>query len=153
MQTYDYIIVGAGSAGCVLAERLTASGRHKVLLIEAGGRGRSPWIALPLGYGKTFFHPTLNWRYSAEPEEALAVTVSGIPESVSGAADGSASLEISGGDAPYTVYWSNGATTPEIAGLPAGEYCAGVSDANDCVMEVCIELVWMPELGRVQVDQ
>ncbi|MDA0961896.1 MAG: GMC family oxidoreductase N-terminal domain-containing protein [Proteobacteria bacterium] len=72
MQTYDYIIVGAGSAGCVLAERLTASGRHKVLLIEAGGRGHSPWIALPLGYGKTFFHPTLNWKYTAEPEDALA---------------------------------------------------------------------------------
>lgn len=69
---YDYIIVGAGSAGCVLAERLSASGCHKVLVLEAGGRGRSPWISLPLGYGKTFFDPAVNWKYDAEPEEALA---------------------------------------------------------------------------------
>lgn len=72
MADYDYIIIGAGSAGCVLAERLSASGRHKVLVLEAGGRGRSPWIALPLGYGKTFFDPRVNWKYESEPEEALA---------------------------------------------------------------------------------
>ncbi|MEH6647526.1 GMC family oxidoreductase [Sulfitobacter sp.] len=71
MADYDYIIIGAGSAGCVLAERLSASGRHKVLVLEAGGRGRSPWIALPLGYGKTYFDPAVNWKYQSEPEEAL----------------------------------------------------------------------------------
>lgn len=69
---YDYIIVGAGSAGCVLAERLSASGSHKVLVLEAGGRGRSPWIALPLGYGKTFFDPAVNWKYETVVEESLA---------------------------------------------------------------------------------
>lgn len=72
MADYDYIIIGAGSAGCVLAERLSASGRHKVMVLEAGGRGRSPWIALPLGYGKTFFDPRVNWKYQSEPEDALA---------------------------------------------------------------------------------
>lgn len=72
MENFDYIIVGAGSAGCVLADRLSVSGRHKVLVIEAGGRGWSPWITLPLGYGKTFFDPKLNWKYETEPEEALA---------------------------------------------------------------------------------
>lgn len=72
MADYDYIIIGAGSAGCVLAERLSASGRHKVLVLEAGGRGRSPWITLPLGYGKTFFDPNVNWQYNSEAEEALA---------------------------------------------------------------------------------
>lgn len=72
MENFDYIVVGAGSAGCVLAERLSLSGRHKVLVVEAGGRGYSPWIALPLGYGKTFYHPGVNWKYQTEPEEALA---------------------------------------------------------------------------------
>lgn len=72
MEDFDYIIVGAGSAGCVLAERLSLSGRHTVLVLEAGGRGRSPWITLPLGYGKTFFDPKVNWKYQTEPEVALA---------------------------------------------------------------------------------
>jgi choline dehydrogenase len=48
-ESFDYIIVGAGSAGCVLAHRLTASGRHRVLLIEAGGADRNVWIHIPLG--------------------------------------------------------------------------------------------------------
>lgn len=69
---FDYIIVGAGSAGCVLAEILSASGRHSVLVLEAGGRGRSPWLSLPLGYGKTFFDPRVNWKYETEPEDTLA---------------------------------------------------------------------------------
>ncbi|WP_299822626.1 GMC family oxidoreductase N-terminal domain-containing protein [uncultured Jannaschia sp.] len=71
MAQFDYIIIGAGSAGCVLAEGLSRNGRYSVLVLEAGSRDRSPWIALPIGYGKTFFHPTLNWRYSTESEEAL----------------------------------------------------------------------------------
>ena len=53
-ETFDYIIVGAGSAGCVLADRLTADGRHRVLLLEAGGSDRRFYIQMPLGYGKTF---------------------------------------------------------------------------------------------------
>ena len=53
-ESFDYIVVGAGSAGCVLANRLTASGRHRVLLLEAGGRDRNVWIHIPLGYGKLF---------------------------------------------------------------------------------------------------
>ncbi|MCV6594985.1 MAG: GMC family oxidoreductase N-terminal domain-containing protein [Silicimonas sp.] len=71
MEDYDFIIVGAGSAGCILAERLSASRRYKVLLLEAGGRGRSPWIALPLGYGKTYYDPRVNWQYEAAPEDSL----------------------------------------------------------------------------------
>ena len=67
-ERFDYIIVGAGSAGCVLANRLTASGRHRVLLLEAGGRDRNIWIHIPLGYGKLFSDPSVNWLYSTEPE-------------------------------------------------------------------------------------
>src|SRR5581483_3432783 len=68
---YDYIIVGAGSAGCVLAHRLTASGRHSVLLLEAGPRDTNPWIHIPLGYGKLFATPAVNWMYQSEPEPQL----------------------------------------------------------------------------------
>ena len=64
----DYIVVGAGSAGCVLANRLSANGRHRVLLLEAGPRDRSLWIHLPIGYGKTMFHPVYNWGFYTEPE-------------------------------------------------------------------------------------
>ena len=67
---YDYIIVGAGSAGCVLANRLSATGRHRVLLLEAGGAGRSPWIHIPLGYGKHFTDARVNWLYTNEPDPA-----------------------------------------------------------------------------------
>jgi choline dehydrogenase len=69
--SFDYIVVGAGSAGCVLANRLTASDRHRVLLVEAGGRDRNIWIHIPLGYGKLFANPRVNWLYSSEPEPEL----------------------------------------------------------------------------------
>ena len=68
---YDTIIVGAGSAGCVLANRLTADGRTTVLLLEAGPRDTDPWIHIPLGYGKLFNKPSVNWSYWSEPEPQL----------------------------------------------------------------------------------
>ena len=68
---FDYVIVGAGSAGCVLANRLTASGRHRVLLLEAGGHDRNIWIHIPLGYGKLFTNRKVNWLYTSEPELEL----------------------------------------------------------------------------------
>ncbi len=68
----DFIIVGAGSAGCVLADRLTADGRHRVLLIEAGGTDRRFYIQMPLGYGKLFYDPAVNWLYRTEPDPGLA---------------------------------------------------------------------------------
>ena len=71
MSEHDYIIVGAGTAGCVLANRLTASGTHRVLLLEAGGCDRSPWIRIPIGYGRTFSDPRYNWMYEAEADPAL----------------------------------------------------------------------------------
>lgn len=59
---YDFIVVGAGSAGCVLAARLSEGGRHSVLLLEAGPKDNYLWIHIPMGYGKTMFHPVYNWR-------------------------------------------------------------------------------------------
>jgi choline dehydrogenase len=70
-ETFDYIVVGAGSAGCVVAEHLSASGRHRVLLLEAGGRDHNLWIHIPLGYAKLFNNPKVNWLYSSEPEPDL----------------------------------------------------------------------------------
>ncbi len=68
---WDYIIVGAGSAGCVLANRLSADGRNTVLLLEAGPRDAYPWIHVPIGYAKTMFHPAYNWRFKTEPDAGM----------------------------------------------------------------------------------
>lgn len=68
-QHYDYVIVGGGAAGCILANRLTASGRHTVLLLEAGGEGRHLWIPIPAGFSKLMTHKRFNWGFVTEPEE------------------------------------------------------------------------------------
>ncbi len=67
----DYVIVGAGSAGCVLANRLSANGKHSVLLLEAGPRDTNLWIHVPLGYGRLFKEKSVNWMYQTEPEPEL----------------------------------------------------------------------------------
>jgi len=68
---YDLVVVGAGSAGCVLANRLSEDPRRRVLLLEAGPRDTSPWLSIPAGTSKVFFHPQLNWGYTSEPEPNL----------------------------------------------------------------------------------
>ena len=68
---FDYVIVGAGSAGCVLANRLTEDPSIKVLLLEAGPRDTDFWIHVPLGYGRLFSRTDVNWAYESEPEPAL----------------------------------------------------------------------------------
>ncbi|PBC03584.1 GMC family oxidoreductase N-terminal domain-containing protein [Mesorhizobium sp. WSM3860] len=72
MQTYDFVIIGSGSAGSVVAERLSASGRFSVLVLEAGGSDRRFYVQMPLGYGKTFFDPAVNWNYKADPDPGLS---------------------------------------------------------------------------------
>ncbi|PZU19809.1 MAG: choline dehydrogenase [Shinella sp.] len=68
---YDFIVIGAGSAGSVLAARLSESGRHRVLLLEAGPVDTSPWIHLPLGYSRLYTDPRYNWMYESEPEKGM----------------------------------------------------------------------------------
>ena len=71
LEQYDYVIVGAGTAGCVLANRLSASGEHSVLLVEAGGRDTYFWIDIPVGYLYTIANPRTDWCYQTEPDQGL----------------------------------------------------------------------------------
>ena len=64
-EEFDYIVVGAGSAGCVVAGRLGETGKYKTLLLEAGGKDTYPWIHIPMGYAKLYANPSVNWCYSS----------------------------------------------------------------------------------------
>ncbi|MFV2031485.1 MAG: GMC family oxidoreductase, partial [Gammaproteobacteria bacterium] len=72
MSEFDTIVVGAGSAGCVLANRLSENPAHRVLLIEAGGRDWNPWIHIPVGYFRTMHNPAFDWCYLTEPDSGIA---------------------------------------------------------------------------------
>lgn len=72
MDVFDYIVVGAGTAGCVVASRLSEIANRSVLLLEAGGSDLRFWVRVPIGYGRTFNDPRVNWMYESEPEPALA---------------------------------------------------------------------------------
>jgi choline dehydrogenase len=71
MENFDYIIIGAGSAGCVLANRLSQNPNNKILLIEAGGNDSYPWIHIPVGYYKTMHNPKTDWCYNTEPDKTM----------------------------------------------------------------------------------
>src|SRR5215472_2966155 len=70
-ETFDFIVTGAGSAGCAVAARLSESGRYRVLLLEAGRRDRHPWIHIPIGYHKLYTHEVYNWKFESEPVAGL----------------------------------------------------------------------------------
>jgi choline dehydrogenase-like flavoprotein len=71
VDTFDYVVAGAGSAGCAVAARLSECGRYRVLLLEAGGRDRNLWIHVPMGFSQVYANPRVNWMYESEPEARL----------------------------------------------------------------------------------
>ena len=71
----DYVVAGAGSAGCALAARLSEDPSTRVLLLEAGGKDSNPWIHVPVGYFKTMHDPRTDWCYKTEPEPSLNAVV------------------------------------------------------------------------------
>ena len=99
MERFDYIIIGAGSAGCVLADRLSADGRHRVLVLEAGGSDARFWIKTPIGYGRTFADASVNWKYQTGPIPGL------------------------GG---RTMYWPRGRVVGGSSSINALVYCRGM---------------------------
>ncbi len=79
MADYDYIIAGGGTAGCILANRLTENGKYRVLLLEAGQEARSMWISIPAGFSKLLVDPNFNWRFQTEPEDNVHGRVISVP--------------------------------------------------------------------------
>src|SRR5437868_932555 len=78
-QEFDFIVVGAGSAGCVVAARLSESGKHSVLLLEAGPEDRDFWIGVPIGYSKLVTNPKVNWLFHSEANPDLNNRQFGMP--------------------------------------------------------------------------
>jgi choline dehydrogenase len=105
VDNFDYVIVGAGTAGCVLADRLSMSGRHRVLVLEAGGSDARFWIKTPIGYGFTFADPAVNWRYQTLASPGLN---------------------------GRTMYWPRGRVVGGSSSINALVYCRGMpADFND----------------------
>jgi len=105
VEAFDYVIVGAGSAGCVLADRLSAGGRDRVLVLEAGGTDRRFWIKTPIGYGRTFADAAVNWKYQTLPSPGLN---------------------------DRTMYWPRGRVLGGSSSINALVYCRGMpADFDD----------------------
>ncbi|WP_249009292.1 GMC family oxidoreductase [Conexibacter sp. DBS9H8] len=118
MSTYDFIIVGAGSAGCVLANRLSADPARRVLLLEAGGRDRSPNIKIPAAFANQF-HTKLDWDFTTEPEPHVDGRSLYVPrgKSLGGSSSMNAMLYVRGRPIDYDGWAAQGATGWDYAGV------------------------------------
>ena len=79
MNDFDFVIVGGGTAGCILANRLMASGKFRVLVLEAGGEPENKWIGIPAGFSKLLVNKNYNWLFKTEPEENTRNRVISVP--------------------------------------------------------------------------
>src|SRR5438093_8433873 len=103
----DFVVVGAGSAGCALAARLSEDTESRVVLLEAGGEDDNRWIHIPLGFGKTFADPSVNWCYETEPDPGPATAASTGRVARCSAAR------------PRSTAWSTSAARPRISTIGA----------------------------------
>ena len=132
MADYDYIIIGAGSAGCVLAHRLTEDPRNKVLLLEAGPKDNSMWIQIPVGFTKLLNSTRYNWNFATEPEDNVKGRSIPIPrgKTLGGSSSINGMLYVRGNPLDYNTWaqfgnrgWSyelGAAVFPEVGALRAG---------------------------------
>lgn len=112
MTNFDYVIVGGGTAGCILAHRLTDSGKHRVLLLEAGGEPSSPWIAIPAGFSKLLTNRNYNWLFKTAPEDNTKGRVISVPrgKGLGGSTLINGMIYVRGQPGDYDAWEAGGAT-------------------------------------------
>lgn len=142
---FDYIIVGAGSAGCVLAGNLSASGKYSVLLLEAGPDLNGFWIKTPLGYGHSIFNDAVNWMYAGEPEAGLGGRCIQVPRGkiVGGSSSINAMVYMRGTKADYDEWEHDG--HPDWA-------WDKVLSSYKTIENHCIRDTWHGQAGPLQVN-